>query len=358
MSEEDADSGVLLPPNRKQPVSIYDIAKEAGVSPSTVSRALSKPGRVSAKTEKRIRDAAAALGYSINPLARALLTGRTGTLGLLLSDITNPVYFDLVRGAGRVVSAEGYTLVLAESQELPGLEAQTAERLLSLVEGLVLVGTRLEEEEILRLAERKPVVLVNREVPSLPHVVPDITPGIRDAIAHLVGFGHQSVAFLSGPATSWMSAWRWDTVMTEALQRGMNVVEIGPGSPTHDGGAEGLRRVLASGVTAVLTYNDLMAIGLLTACQEAGIAVPEDLSIIGFDDIFACDFTSPPLTTIRTPLGAAGEDAFRRLIATLKGLEEEGPSDLTTELVIRKSTSHRQSTSYRPQVGQLGPHSP
>lgn len=137
--------------------------------------------------------------------------------------------------------------------------------------------------------------------------------------------------------------------MTKALQRGMNVVEIGPSSPTHEGGAEGLRRVIASGVTAVLTYNDLMAIGLLTACQEAGVAVPEDLSIVGFDDIFASDFTSPPLTTIRTPLGAAGEDAFRRLISTVKGLEEQGPSDLTTELVIRKSTS------YPRQTGQLGP---
>lgn len=352
MSEERTDSRVLPPPSRKQPVSIYDIAKEAGVSPSTVSRALSKPGRVSAKTEKRIRDAAAALDYRINPLARALLTGRTSTLGLLLSDITNPVYFDLVRGAGRIVSAEGYTLVLAESQELPGFEAQTADRLLSLVDGLVLVGTRLKEEDILRLAERKPLVLVNRKIPSLPHVVPDITPGIRDAIAHLASSGHRSVAFLSGPATSWMSAWRWDTVMTEAMRGGVNVVEIGPSSPTLEGGAEGLRRVLASGVTAVLTYNDLMAIGLLTACQEAGIAVPEDLSIVGFDDIFASDFTSPPLTTIRTPLGAAGEDAFRRLIATVTGLEEQGPSALTTELVIRKSTS------YPRQAGQLGPRSP
>jgi LacI family transcriptional regulator len=341
VSEEDADLQVLPPADRKHPITIYDIAKKAGVSPSTVSRVFSKPGRVGAETAKRVRDAAVALDYRINPLARALLTGRTSTLGLLLSDITNPVYFDLVEGAGRIASAEGYTLVLAESQELPDLEAQTADRLLSLVDGLVLVGTRLQEEDILRLAERKPVLLVNRKVPSLPHVVPDISLGIKDAMAHLAKYGHRSIAFLSGPSTSWMSTWRWETLMTEALQRGMKIVEIGPSSPTLEGGAEGLRRVLASGVTAVFTYNDLMAIGLLTACQEAGVAVPEDLSIVGFDDIFASDFTSPPLTTIRTPLGAAGEDAFRCLIATVRGVGEQAPAVLTTELVIRHSTGPR-----------------
>lgn len=338
MSEEDVGVEVLPSASRKHTVTIYDIAREAGVSPSTVSRVFSKPERVSAATAKRIRDAAAALDYRINPLARALPTGRTSTLGLLLSDITNPVYFDLVRGAGQVASAEGYTLVLAESQEVPGLEAQAAERLLSLVDGLVLVGTRLKEEDILQFAERKPVLLVNRTIASLPHVVPDIAPGIKAAIAHLAGYGHRSIAFLSGPATSWMSTWRWETVMDEALHCGMNVVEIGPCSPTFEGGAEGLRRVRASGVTAVLTFNDVMAIGLLTACEDAGIAVPEELSVIGFDDIFASEFTSPSLTTIRSPLGEAGENAFRRLVSTLKGVDEEAPSGLSTELVIRKST--------------------
>lgn len=274
MSEEDVSAGALPHANRKHPVTIYDIAREAGVSPSTVSRVFSRPERVGVETAQRIRDAATALGYRINPLARALPTGRTGTLGLLLSDITNPVYFELVRGAGRIASAEGYTLVLAESQEVPGLEAQAADRLLSLVDGLVLVGTRMKEEDVLRFAERKPVVLVNRTIAALPHVVPDISPGIKAAIAHLAGHNHRSIAFLSGPTTSWMSSWRWDTVMDQALEAGMNVVEIGPGSPTFEGGAEAFKRVRASGVTAVLTFNDVMAIGLLTACEDAGMSLP------------------------------------------------------------------------------------
>lgn len=338
MSEEDVRAEVLSHASRKHSVTIYDIAKEAGVSASTVSRVFSKPERVGAETAQRIRAAASALGYRINPLARALPTGRTGTLGLLLSDITNPVYFDLVRGAGRVASAEGYTLVLAESQEVPGLEAQAADRLLSLVDGLVLVGTRMEEEEVLRFAERKPVLLVNRTIGSLPNVVPDVAPGIRAAVAHLGRYNHRSIAFLSGPATSWMSTWRWEVVMNEAIDRGINVVEIGPNAPTFEGGAEALKRVRASGVTAVLTFNDVMAIGLLTACEEAGFGVPEELSIVGFDDIFAAEFTSPSLTTIRTPLGAAGEYAFGRLISRLSGTEDDIASDLATDLIVRNST--------------------
>jgi LacI family transcriptional regulator len=114
---------------RRPPATIYDVAKATGVSPSTVSRALNKPGRLKAATEQRIRDAAQELGYRINPMARALPTGKTGTLALLVSDITNPVYFDLVRGAERVATANGLTLIFAESQESPELEFATAQRL-------------------------------------------------------------------------------------------------------------------------------------------------------------------------------------------------------------------------------------
>src|SRR3954454_6050700 len=303
--------------NRKPPATIYDIARVAGVSPSTVSRALNKPGRLSAATEKRIKEAAASLDYRLNPMARALPTGRTGTLGLILSDITNPVYFNLVRGAERVTTAGGYTLVLAESQESAELEEETAERLVAAVDGLVLVSSRLSDETIQDLADRKPLIVVNREVPGVPGIVPDVTPGIRAALDHLAELGHRSLAFLSGPAASYMSRLRWETLLEEAPQRGMTIVEIGPGAPTLDGGEAGLRRVLASGVTGVLAYNDLMAIGLLGASRDAGVDVPTRLSIVGFDDIFGSDFTTPPITTIRTPLDLTGEEAVHQLVAAV-----------------------------------------
>lgn len=339
MTQQQARSGRPRKGDRKPAATIYDIARHLGVSASTVSRALNKPGRINAKTEQRIREAAAELNYRINPMARALPTGRTNTLGLILTDITNPVYFPLVRGAERITAAEGYTLVLAESQESGTLEAESAQRLLQSIDGLVLVASRLNDEQIRQLADLKPLMLVNRVVDGLPAVVPDVLPGIRDALDHLASLGHASVAFLSGPSASWMSRLRWETLLDEAPRRGMTVVEIGPGVPTLDGGEQGFRRVHASGVTAVVAYNDLMAIGLLRACRRAGLEVPSRLSIVGFDDIFGSDFTSPPITTIRTPLDLVGEEAVRQIVAALVDGDIPKPRQVTAEFVRRESTA-------------------
>ncbi|NKY58362.1 LacI family DNA-binding transcriptional regulator [Nocardia flavorosea] len=326
--------------NRGAGVTIYDIARAAGVSPSTVSRALHKPGRINATTAQHIRDTAQTLGYRINPLARALPTGRTRMLALILSDITNPVFFDLVRGAERVTARQGYTLVVAESQETAALELETAGRLLPVVDGLVLVASRLGDDQVQRLDEQRPLLMVNRAVPGVAGIVPDVLPGICAALDHLAALGHRALAFLSGPADSWMSGLRWDILLDEAPRRSMSIVEIGPGAPTTEGGRQSLRRVLASGVTAVVTYNDLMAIGLLQASKAADIAVPERLSIIGFDDIFGSDFTTPPITTIRTPLGTMGEEAVRRLIAEIDDEEPGGnETPLATAFVQRGSTA-------------------
>lgn len=299
--------------NRKPPATIYDIARQAGVSPSTVSRALNKPGRINVKTEQRIRDAAMSLGYRANPMARALPTGRTGTLGLMLSDITNPVYFDLIRGAERVTSAAGQTLVLAESQEAVERELDAAERLLTSVDGLILVASRLHDEQIIELSAVKPVVLVNRLVEGIASIVPDVVPGLSDAVAHLAALGHRSLAYLAGPSASWMNAVRWQTLFDLAVEAGISIVEIGPGAPTMAGGSALLPRVVASGVTAVIAFNDLMALGVLRSCREQGILVPDRLSVIGFDDIFGADLTTPALTTIRSPLAELGETAARLL---------------------------------------------
>jgi LacI family transcriptional regulator len=337
------EPGDAAPPaesgNRKPSATIYDVARHLGVSPSTVSRALNKPGRINPKTEQRIREAAAALNYRLNPSARSLQTGRTETIGLILSDITNPVYFTLVRGVEHIAAQAGYTLLLAESQESAEQERETAERLLLSVDGLILVASRLDDETIEAFSERKPLVVINRAVGGVDAIVPDVHPGITQALDHLAHLGHESIAFLSGPAGSWMNRLRWDTLLAEAPARGMNIVEIGPGAPTREGGREALSRVKPSGVTAVITYNDLMAIGLLDACRADGIPVPEGLSIIGFDDIFGSDFTSPPMSTIRSPLGDAGESAARHLIAMADGAEEGLDAVLRTEFVLRGSTS-------------------
>lgn len=325
--------------NRKPVVTIYDVARHAGVSPSTVSRALNKPGRINRNTEKRIQEAASELGYRLNPMARALHTGRTGTLALMVSDITNPVYFELIRGAERVAAGEGSTLVLAESQESPELERASVERLQPAVDGVVLVGSRLSDEDIRDLSRVKPLILVNRTVDGIPAVVPDIEPGVTELLDHLQALGHRSIGYLSGPTASWINELRWTTLFDRAVERGLSIVELGPSVPTREGGAAILPRVRAAAVTAVVAYNDLIAMGLLRACRDAGIRVPEDLSIVGFDDIFGADLTSPALTTVRSPMRELGEGAVRRLLAEIAGQPADNGLKLTTELIVRESTA-------------------
>ena len=324
--------------NRTPPPTIYDIAKTVGVSPSTVSRALTKPGRLNAHTERRIREAAATLGYRTNPMARALPTGRTGTFAVVLSDVTNPVYFDLVRAAEKVTSEEGLTLVIADAQESSEVEIAAATRLAASVDGIVLVASRLSDDAVAEVSRMKPVALVNRQVDEVPGIVPDPVPGVSQALDHLGVLGHRSIGYLAGPAASWMNRRRWDTLFDLAVERSMSIVEIGASAPTVDGGAESLRRVRASGVGAVFAYNDLMAMGLIRAAVAAGVSIPDDLSVVGFDDIFGADLITPSLTTIRSPLAEAGDLAIRSVIAASKNIPSAPTRSLQTALVVRQST--------------------
>ncbi|WP_062298746.1 LacI family DNA-binding transcriptional regulator [Demequina maris] len=318
---------------------IYDIAERAGVNPSTVSRALNHPGRVSAATEARIRQAADELDFHANPMARALPTGRTRTLALVLADVTNPVVFGLIRGAERAAAAAGYTLVIAESQESGAVEAATVERVAPAVDGIVLATSRLADDEIGAIAARKPVVTVNRGGSASANVSPDVEPGIAALVAHLESLGHRTLAFLAGPANSWTSTRRWDALFAAARRAGLHIVEIGPNAPTVEGGGDAYERCEASGATAVVAYNDLMAMGLIQAARAAGRRVPEDLSIVGFDDIFGAALITPALTTVRADLELAGEHAVTHLLALMgEGAAPADCDELATELVVRDST--------------------
>lgn len=323
---------------------IYDIAELAGVSPSTVSRALSTPGRISATTEAKVRAAAERLDFRVNPMARALHTGRTRTLAVVVADITNPMVFGIIRGAEHAASTQDYTMVVAESQESGVAEAAAIERILPSVDGIVLATTRLSAERILDIASRKPVVMVNRVVEGVAGIVPDVEGGVRELVAHLAHLGHRSIAYLSGPEASWMSEQRWGCLVEATDGAGMALVEIGPNAPTIAGGSAVLDRVLATGATAIVAFNDLLAIGVMQAAAAAGVAVPAQVSLAGFDDIFGSDLIVPALTTVRAPLVDAGRQAVERLLAQLGALTAPATEKpLTTELVIRESTAKASS---------------
>lgn len=323
----------------KSNATIYDIAKLAGVNPSTVSRALSRPGRVSAKTTKLIEDAAAELNYHVNPFARALPTGRTSTLGLIVADITNPTFFGIIRGAESTATARDYTLMLAESAESPETELITARRMMSTVDGLILASPRMDDDRIREVSREKPVVVINREVEGIPCVVPEVNKGIGEAVRHLAANGHRKIAYVAGPEQSWMSERRWEGVRAACEWSKLEAVRLGSFKPTVEGGRQAARGVVASGNTAVITYNDLLAIGLMQELQAASVVVPDQISIVGFDDIFGADFTTPPLTTVRSPMLACGTEAAALVLSVLHG---EAPGAATrhvaTELVVRGSS--------------------
>jgi LacI family transcriptional regulator len=332
-------------------VTIYDIAKIAGVNPSTVSRALGKPERVSPKTRKLVEEAAAELNFRANPFARALLSGRTGTIGLIVADITNPSYFDMIRGAQSAAAAQGLTLVLAESAESASTELVVAQRIQPSTDGIILASPRMSDPEIRVLNNTKPVAVINRSIEGVDSVVPDVEPGISEAVRHLAAGGHRRIAFLSGPDTSWVSARRWESLLSACEWTGREALLIPTTEPTTEGGRRAARNVMASGATAALCYNDVLAIGLMRELQAAKVKIPDEFSVIGFDNIFGSDFTTPALTTIASPFREAGAAALSLILAALPNAgtsplpaEPLGRADLPTSLIVRGSSGRLLAT--------------
>jgi DNA-binding LacI/PurR family transcriptional regulator len=325
----------------RQPT-IYDVASSAGVAASTVSRAFSRPGRVSARTAARVREVAAELGYRVTPLTGGPAAGRTATVALIVSDVTNPVYFGLARGVEAAAATFGYTVVLASTQESEELERTILERTLSTVDGVVLASSRLPDRTIRTMAKERALVVLNRVVPGVRCIVPDASAGIREAVDHLGGHGHRAVTYLAGPASSWADGQRWRSLADLAAKCGLKVNRIGPFEPTTAGGLAATAEVLRRAPTAVLAYNDLLAIGLLAGLAAAGVRVPDELSVVGFDDIFCAEFCSPPLTTVAAPLREMGAEAFLELHRQMQGMpmRPHPVASVPTRLVVRRSTAN------------------
>ena len=322
---------------------IYDVAREAGVAPSTVSRTFSRPGRVNAETAERIRAVAEELGYRANPLARALPTGRTSLLALVVSDVANPFFFDIVRGAEQAASAAGYTLLVADAHESATAERESLERMITLVEGVVLATSRMSDSAIRVVAKQRPTVVLNRTLTDVPSVLSDNVRGMRRAVEHLGELGHRTITYVAGPEASWVDGVRWRSLHDGAYELELRARRIGPFAPTQHGGRLAAEAFAANPTSAVVCYNDLVSIGFMRRLTELGARIPAEVSVIGFDNIFGSDFCSPPLTTVAAPLRALGDQAVRRLLAQLR-TANPSPTDvrpilLPAQLIVRSSTA-------------------
>ncbi|MPV37551.1 LacI family DNA-binding transcriptional regulator [Georgenia subflava] len=328
---------------------IYDVAQAAGVAPSTVSRTFSRPGRVNSETADRIRKVAAELGYRTNPMARALATTHSSLIALVVPDITNPVYFEIINGVQDEAAEAGYTVLLVDSRESDKREREALERALPIVDGIVLGTSRMSDASIRMIAKQKPMVALNRAVREIPSVVPDNARGVRRALEHLGELGHDPVTYLAGPEASWADGMRWRGLREASLELSVHVRRLGPLSPNVAGGVAGAKAWMLAPTSGVIAYNDLVAIGFIRAVQGRGIGVPSDVSVVGYDNIFAADLVSPALTTVATPRRALGAAAVRNLVAQIKGAHPRGgpPVVVPVKLVERASTAEAPGAAVR-----------
>jgi LacI family transcriptional regulator, repressor for deo operon, udp, cdd, tsx, nupC, and nupG len=343
----------VAPSDGTRAVTIYDVARAAGVAPSTVSRAFSRPGRVNSATTERIRQVAEELGYRANPLARALSTAHSRMIALVVSDVANPFYSEIVRGAQATATEAGYTILLADAQESDRRERAAIERVLPVVDGVVLGGSRMSDSAIRMIAKQKPVVVLNRAVVDVPSVVPDNASGIRQAALHLSGLGYDSITYLAGPEASWADGMRWRSLQDTAADLQLKVRRIGPVTPDVPGGVRAAEEVVSSRARAVIAYNDQVAIGLIRGLASRGVAVPRHVSVVGFDNIGAAELITPGLTTVAAPLHTEGAAATKHLLAMIEGTQSRvgQPMVLPVRLVERGSTAHRSRKSTSPASG-------
>jgi LacI family transcriptional regulator len=279
------------------------------------------------------------LGYAPNPAARALESGRSSTLALLVPDITNPYFAGVIKGAERAAAAAGLILVLGDTEENPATEAQLVRRLGPAVDGFVLSASRMPDAELTRAAEQHVIALVNRATPGVACVVSDFDSGTRQIVDHLASLGHSSLVFLGGPAESWSGARRWAGLRAAAAERGLRATRFGPYAPTLGGGPAAADAVLASGGAAVVAHNDMLAIGVMQRLAERGVAVPDDVSVVGFDNIVGAEFCSPALTTLAERTEDAGARAVEAVAAQAYARAVEPPTRvLPTQLLVRQST--------------------
>lgn len=336
----------------EQRPTIYDVAKAADVAASTVSRAFARPGRVNADTAQKIFAAAQAIGYRSAAL-QGLVGSRTRTLALVVTDITNPFYFEIIRGAHEAAGEAGYTILLSHTQEDAQLERQWTERELSTVEGVLLASSRMSDSAIRMLAKQKPLIMLNRKSPEVPSVITDNARGVRRAVEHLAELGHDTITYVAGPETSWADGMRWQALREAAHELDLRVRRIGPANtPTVQAGFRVAAEVMSQHGTAVLAYNDVLAVGVIKGLKRRGARIPEDLSVVGFDNIVLAEIIEPELTTVAAPLRAQGITGVKNLIAIIGGaVPSREPIVLPVKLVVRHSTGQRSRKRTSPARG-------
>lgn len=335
-----------------RPVSIQDIAKAAGVSHSTVSRALHDSPLISLEVRQRIQQMAQELGYTPNQVAQSLKERRTNTVGVVITSISDPFLARVVRGIEEVAQEAGIQVLLSISnndgdREMALIDAFHRRR----VDGVISSTALISDQHMKRLLKtRIPTVVINQAAPSEAALVRSVQvddyASARRAVEYLLSLGHRAIGYLGAgnrPRSNWMrlAAYR-DALRVAGIAGSEAWIQVASPESRYyaDDVADGqalLKALLPAGVTAVFCYNDTLAVGALLACRELGIAVPKQLSVMGFDDVELAQYVTPPLTTMHQPKLRLGELAMHMLLDLVEGKPVHNQV-LSTELVVRAST--------------------
>ena len=328
-------------------VTLRDVAALARVHPATVSRFLNESTRhlVNAETAARVAHAVTELRYERNDLARGLRTRRSQTIGVVLPDLTNPLFPPMVRGLADALNEVGYTTLLANTDGDGGRARRAFETLRARqVDGFVLATAALEDDLVDAIEQTElPLVLINRTVsrPGICAVVPDDRAGIRAAVEHLVALGHRRIVHLAGPRAVSSGLLRQQEFRHAMRAAGLRAEVRGARAFTEDAGIEPAKALLSASPrpTAIVAANDLLALACYRVARELGLRCPDDLSIVGFNDMPFADRFDPPLTSVHVPKYAIGQRAAELLLAVLSGeLREARTVLVAVELVVRRSS--------------------
>lgn len=349
--QPEASNGVVHQAGER-PTTIYDIARVAGVAPSTVSRALSRPGRVATETAARVYEVAEQLGYKrMMPRRLRASEEETYVIALVIADVGNPFFTQLMIGIQQQASTSGYTVLLLDSRESATEEKAAIERVLHLIDGIVLSGSRMSNGTIQQFNRCVPVVSLNRQVPGVTSIVPDSFQGMQVVVDHLVAHGHESVTYVAGPSGSWASGARWEGLSKACRRAGVRVRQIGPFPPTLRGGVSAVEAWAQAPTTAVVGYNDVVAIGFMRSAMWHGVRVPEDVSIIGIDNAGMSALTRPGLTSLSAGIRRLSEVGADAIVGHLRHRSQDQP--MLTHLPMR--LKERESVAAAPERLSLPP---
>lgn len=327
-------------------IDIRGVAARAGVSIATVSRTMNHVPTVDAALAERVWEAVKELNYLPNTQARALVSGKSRLLGLIVSEITNPFFPELIQEFENVAVRHGYEILIASTNYERKKMEECARRMLERkVDGVAVMTFGIEDFLFERFAADKvPVVFVDAapERPMSSALAVDYRVGIEEGVRHLVALGHRKIGFITGPLRL-RSAQARRTAFVETMRKaGMSVEKrwVVEGEHTLESGRDAITKLLAMSEqpTAVMCSNDMTAIGVQHGLFEAGLRVPEDLSLIGFDDIHLAEYTIPPLTTVRMSCRELAERAVGGLLTHLQVVREEMAGKIPTRLIVRQTT--------------------